>query len=149
MIKTFLDWPPVWLAGFLALGYSMRLTESGISLEARVRYLGAAFVVLGLLLMLLAAAQMHKRKTTIVPHRAPTALVTQGVFRFSRNPIYLADVFLLLGAILWWQAYAAMILVPVFMAVIEWRFIRLEEKKLKAHFGAAYDDWAANVRRWL
>ena len=99
--------------------------------------------------MFVSAAQFAARKTTVIPHREPVALVTEGVYRFSRNPIYLADVAILIGALLWWQAYAALIIVPVFMAVIEWRFIRLEEKKLQAHFGTAYHRWAERTRRWL
>jgi protein-S-isoprenylcysteine O-methyltransferase Ste14 len=148
MVKLW-DWPPVWLAAFLALAYVFQNADMGLSLPGWVPWLAVALIVAGLGLMLLSAGHLKARKTTIIPHRNPSALVTHGVYRFSRNPIYLADVAILLGAILWWNALTALILVPVFMAVIEWRFIRLEEKTLRAHFGAKYESWAAVVRRWL
>ena len=144
-----LDMPPVWLAGFLAVSYGLRMPGDWPLLGAGGRVLALALLAVGAGLMLQSALQFRARKTTIIPHRQANALITQGVYRFSRNPIYLADVFLLLGAILWWKAMLALVLVPVFMAVLEWRFIRPEEARLTAKFGAEFTDWAARVRRWV
>ena len=88
-------------------------------------------------------------RTTVIPRRNPAALVTGGVFRLTRNPIYLGDAALLTGAILWWDAPAALPLVPAFVWLITRRFIRDEEARLRAAFGADFDRWAARVRRWL
>ena len=111
--------------------------------------IGAALVLAGLGLMLAAVAAMARARTTVIPHRAPSAQVTGGVFAWSRNPIYLGDVLILTGAILWLDAALALPLVAAFAWLIQRRFILPEEARLKAGFGAAYADWSARVRRWI
>jgi len=93
--------------------------------------------------------EMRKRRTTPIPHREPSALVTSGVFALSRNPIYLGDVFVLTGAVLWWGVWPALILVPIFMWVLTIRFIRPEEERLIRGFGEDYAVWSRKTRRWL
>jgi protein-S-isoprenylcysteine O-methyltransferase Ste14 len=143
---AYLDYPPVWLAGFLAATWALgRLVPVHIDGAAGI---GAALVALGIALMLAAVAQMAVAKTTVIPHRKPDAMVTGGVFRLTRNPIYLGDMLVLAGLALRWQV-VALILVPVFMAVIERRFISGEEARLRAAFGAKFDAYAKRTRRWF
>lgn len=144
-MKVTPDYPPVWLAGFAALAWGQaQLWElPGLPLAGSV-LAGAGFV-----LMAVAAWQFARARTTIVPHELPTTLVTTGIYGYSRNPIYLADVLILSGLCLIWGAWLSLILVPVFMLVIERRFIRLEEARLAASFGPAFKAWAARVRRWI
>jgi Putative protein-S-isoprenylcysteine methyltransferase len=78
--------------------------------------LGGLLVGAGLVLMLLAVAEMRRRKTTVIPHLEADALVTTGVFSRSRNPIYLGDALVLAGLALRWDAPVALLLVPLFMA---------------------------------
>jgi len=139
------DYPPVWLAGFAALawGQARILPLPGLLWPGRV------LVVLGLGVMLLAVWQFARARTTIVPHEVPSALVTSGVYGYSRNPIYLADVMILSGLCLIWGAWPSLLLVPVFGVVITRRFINPEESRLKARFGVEFDAWAARVRRWI
>ncbi|WP_323007648.1 isoprenylcysteine carboxylmethyltransferase family protein [Pseudorhodobacter sp.] len=144
-----LDMPPVWLAGFVGLSYWLRMPEAWETHGPGARILAVVLIGTGIALLALSTLQFRNHKTTIIPHRQPNALITHGVYRLSRNPIYLADVLILLGAILWLKAINALILVPIFMAVLEWRFIRPEEARLKAKFGAEFTDWAARVRRWV
>ena len=148
-IKKLLDWPPLWLAAALALAYPLRHLGDWAVVGDGARVAGVALVAAGVVLMTTSALLFWERKTTIVPHRIPSALITHGVYRYSRNPIYLADVFILLGAILYWNAFWALILVPVFMAAIEWRFIRPEEARLRTKFGPEFAQWASVVRRWI
>lgn len=112
------------------------------------RTLGLALGLAGGGLMAVAVVQMGLARTTVVPRRAPNALVTTGIFALSRNPIYLGDALVLAGACLWFEAIPALPLVVLFMAVIQRRFIRGEEAVLRAHFGAEFDAWAAHTRRW-
>jgi len=100
-------------------------------------------------LMLLAVAQMALARTTFIPRRDPAALVVGGVFRVSRNPIYLGDALILTGAILYWGAWLALPLVPLFGVWITRRYILDEEARLRRGFGAGFDDWAARVPRWI
>lgn len=142
-----IDFPPVWLAGFAALGGVIgRLAPIELDFNS---ILGAGLILVGLGLMLVAVAQMALARTTVIPHRDPSALVMGGVFALSRNPIYLADALVLTGLYLHWDALVALPLVAVFMAIITRRFIRPEEARLGAMFGEIYDDYRARTRRWI
>ncbi|MGB8814483.1 MAG: isoprenylcysteine carboxylmethyltransferase family protein [Paracoccaceae bacterium] len=144
-----LDWPPIWLVGFLVLVFALdRMVPFGI-MGPGGRWIGAGLVVGGIVLMLLAVGQMSRARTTVIPRRQPDALVTTGIFQWSRNPIYLGDAMVLAGAILWWDVPLAAPLLVVFMGVIERRFILGEEARLRAGFGPAFEAWAARVRRWI
>lgn len=144
-----IDLPPLWLAAFLALVW-------GIGQAVPLRLFGwvgdrlaLGLAALGILLFAAAIWEMARARTTVIPHRQASALVTTGIFRLSRNPIYLGDAAFLLAAILWLDVPLALPLLPVFMLVIRERFIRDEEARLRATFGAAFEDWAAGTRRWL
>ena len=142
-----IDFPPVWLAGFAALGGAI---GRFLPIVTPVNDgLGALLIVVALVLMIVAAAQMMLARTSVIPRRDPDALVQGGVFRFSRNPIYLADAILLAGLLFAWDALVALPLVAIFVVVIQRRFILDEEARLSRRFGEAYLDYTARVRRWL
>ena len=141
------DLPPIWLAVFGALGWVCgRLLP--VALPGGP-WLGAGLVAAGLVLMALAAAQMLLQRTTFIPRRDPAALVTGGVFALTRNPIYLGDALVLAGLLLVWHAVWALFLVPAFMVFIARRFIRDEEARIAARFGAEWQRYANRTRRWL
>ncbi|WP_102226228.1 methyltransferase family protein [Acidimangrovimonas sediminis] len=141
--------PPLWLIVFLALAWGSGRAVPFHPFGTPGRWAGAALVALGLLLMAAAVAKMVQRRTTVIPRRDASTLVTGGVFRFSRNPIYLGDALVLAGAALWWDAPLALLLVPAFMALIRRRFIMGEEAQLAARFGPEYRHWATRTRRWM
>ena len=143
-----IDLPPIWLIGHLLAAWLIGSLVPPMLGEA-IRALGGAIAGLGVLLMALAIREMVRARTTVIPRRAPTALVTTGVFAISRNPIYLGDALVLLGAVLWWDAVLALPVVASFVSVITARFIRDEEARLTEAFGPEFDLWAARVRRWL
>ncbi|TRD23541.1 methyltransferase family protein [Palleronia caenipelagi] len=147
MLK-WLDVPPVWLGLCLVLAGALRDMPPVVS-ELVWDRVGQGLILLGLALMVWAAVTMIRARTTVIPHQQPDALVTSGPFRCSRNPIYLGDALVLTGAVLWWGNLLALILVPVFMAVISWRFIRPEESRLREGFGDSFDTWSHQVRRWV
>jgi protein-S-isoprenylcysteine O-methyltransferase Ste14 len=103
----------------------------------------------GLVLMLLAVIEMRKFRTTVLPHMQAAHLVTSGIFKRTRNPIYLGDALLLAGFCLRWEAVLALPLVPLFVWVIERRFILAEEARLARKFGNAYGSYMRNTRRWI
>lgn len=149
MLK-FIDIPPVWLAAFAALGWA--LAADGPVILGSDRWgdtVGAAFVAFGLVLIGLAAWQFRKHQTTVIPHLEASNLVTTGVFSWSRNPIYLADSFILVGLFLRWDALLALALVPVFILLIQYRFILPEEMRLERKFRAKFDAYKQQTRRWL
>lgn len=142
-----LDYPPIWTAGFAAV----------IWLSGRWPGAGPGFLVLpgwlivlaALGLMAWAAMYFRQMQTSINPHGQPAALITGGPFALSRNPIYLADALVLVGLALVCRALPALILIPVFAAIISHRFIQPEEARLTAAFPGSYPAYAARVRRWL
>ncbi len=147
-ILALLDLPPVWLIAHVATAW-MLAQVSPMVFGAVGDGLGRALVALGVGVTLVAVLQMSHHQTTVIPRRTPSALVTSGLFAWSRNPIYLADALILTGAILWLDAVLALPLIVVFVWVIQTRFIRDEETRLTIAFGPEFDLWAARTRRWI
>ncbi len=140
--------PPTWLALFLILAWTQAAYLPLLPVPHWLRLVGLALIVAGATLLVASAVAFRTRKTTILPRETPRAMITTGLYAWSRNPIYLGDALMLAGAALAWDA-ASLLLVPVFMTVIALRFIIGEEAGLRATFGAEFDAYAARVRRWL
>ena len=97
-----------------------------------------------------AGSQLFQRAgTSIVPFTPSSALVTTGVFGFSRNPMYLGLVLGVVGVWLLFGSLTPLLVVPAFAALLRYRFIAKEEQMLTATFGAAYTDYQRRVRRWV
>lgn len=143
-----IDIPPGWLALHIGAAWVLSLISPSV-FGFLGRTVGPGLVVLGALVMGAAVLQMARARTTVIPRRNPTALVTDGLFSLSRNPIYLADAIILAGAILWLDAVLALPLLFSFVWLIQTRFIRDEETRLTEAFGPEFDLWAARTRRWL
>ena len=146
----FPDWPPVWLAGFLALAWAQaKWWPLGGFGDGLADLLGGVLVGGGLILAALAIFEMRRHRTTFIPHRSADRLVTSGIFKRSRNPIYLGDAMILAGLILYWDAVLALPLVPVFVWVIEKRFIEGEERRLRHKFPRDFMRYEKETRRWV
>ncbi|MDJ0627729.1 MAG: isoprenylcysteine carboxylmethyltransferase family protein [Rhodobacter sp.] len=144
-----IDIPPVWLLICLALTWWLAGVAPDLSFGAWARWAGPILVVAGIALMAAAIWQMNRAKTTVIPHQDPTSLVASGIFRYSRNPIYLGDALILTGLILRWDAVLAVPLIPAFVWVIHMRFIRHEERRLEERFPTDFDAYRAATRRWI
>src|SRR2546421_583789 len=83
------------------------------------------------------------------PFNPPTALVTQGPYRFTRNPMYVGWVFISLGADLLARALCPLVLLPAVIFLTGRRVIALEEAYLERRFKDEYRAYRARVRRWL
>jgi len=101
------------------------------------------------LLMLLALAEFRSQRTTPLPHMTPERLIQTGVFRRTRNPIYLGDTAVLAGLILWWDAVIALPLIPLFLWIIERRFVIPEEDRMRRTFRAEFARYCQKTRRWI
>ncbi|GGH21785.1 methyltransferase family protein [Cribrihabitans marinus] len=146
-----IDMPPVWLAGFITLAWlQARHLPLGLSLDGAVTdLLGGVLVGGGVLAILLAAVELRRHRTTIVPHQTPDRLVQSGIYKRSRNPIYLGDALILAGLVLRFDAVLSLALVPVFVWVIERRFILPEEDRLRRTFRADFARYERKTRRWV
>ncbi len=146
-----LDVPPVWLLAFaLAAWMQARFLPLGLSLEGPVTDLLSGLLIGGgLVLVALALSEFRKHHTTVIPNREASAMIQQGIYKRSRNPIYLADVLILAGLVLRFDAVVSLALVPIFAWVLEQRFIIPEENMLRRKFRADFARYAQKTRRWL
>lgn len=101
------------------------------------------------LLMLWTGWLMLWRKTTLNPYGKPQQLVTEGPFRVTRNPIYVADTLLYIGAALLFADIWPWLFLPVVIIAVSIGVIRHEERLLVKHFGDDYRQYMGRVRRWL
>jgi protein-S-isoprenylcysteine O-methyltransferase Ste14 len=125
------------------------LAPAGRLVPAPCNWLGIAPLVAGLWLCVAGSRHFDRERTNINTFRPPDVLVTDGLFAFSRNPMYLgfvialAGIALLLGSISPWAAPVA------FFALAAGWYIPFEERACGAQFGAAYEAYCARTRRWV
>ncbi|MBI5129923.1 MAG: isoprenylcysteine carboxylmethyltransferase family protein [Rhodopseudomonas palustris] len=145
-----LPWPPMLLALAALASIVLGMLAPLPAPSARwVALLGGALATLGLGLDLWAILTMRSARTNILPHRAADRLVTWGPFRFSRNPIYLANTWLLIGIGLafgnaWFIVFALLSAVAVDRLAI-----RREERHLAIRFGNDWIAYSSKTPRWL
>lgn len=146
-----LNMPPVWVIAFAAIAYvQAHYYAFGLSLRHPVTMLLAGLLVgAGIVLMLLAVMEFKRHATTIIPHETPSQLIQTGVFKRSRNPIYLADLLIFIGLIFWWDAVLSLVLVPILFWILETRFVIPEEDRMRRHFRADFARYAQKTRRWV
>lgn len=147
--------PPaiVWLVCAVLMGLASRLASSlSISIPAP---LTAGFIVLCVLsgcgLAWLALNAFYQAQTTTHPMHPDqaSALVTDGIYRYTRNPMYLGMTLLLLAWALYLANWAALLGVALFMAYITRFQIIPEERALQRIFGEEYEAYRRSVRRWV
>ncbi len=103
----------------------------------------------GLALLIWARVQFRQSDSEILTFAEPRNLNTEGVFRYSRNPMYLGFVLILLGAALFVNTWCAFTVPALFFAACNWWYVPAEEENLRRVFGATYEDYAARTRRWM
>ncbi len=146
-----MDVPPVWLIAFAALAWlQARYLKLGLSLEGGLTDLISGVLIGGGILMaVLAVVEFRRHKTTVIPHETPSSMVQSGIYKRSRNPIYVGDVLILAGLVLRFDAVLSLVLVPVFVWVLERRFILPEEDRLRRTFRADFARYERKTRRWI
>ncbi|MFC3052816.1 methyltransferase family protein [Kordiimonas pumila] len=130
---------------------------AGLSLWLGHMETGAFTLTTGGLAVLAAAAGITawsavtfaRAKTTIMPGAKPAALITNGPFRYSRNPIYGAMVLALAGLWSFTGGFSPFMVLLPFIAFIQNRFIAMEERHMLAVFGEEYLVYCMRTRRWL
>jgi protein-S-isoprenylcysteine O-methyltransferase Ste14 len=113
------------------------------------RLLGILPLTVGIILNLLADRSFKRRKTTVKPREKPSALVTDGIFRLSRHPMYLGMVLILAGIAILLGSVTPWFILLALVALFQVRFVRMEECMLEQTFGAAYRAYKKRVRRWI
>jgi protein-S-isoprenylcysteine O-methyltransferase Ste14 len=156
--------PPLIYLGFLLAGWG--LAELGArpeAVEAGFGWLAAGFnlpveirrgvaltlIIAGLLLDGMAAGLFRRRGTAVEPWKPSTALITDGLYRVSRNPIYLGFAITYLGFAIAMDSWVVLLLLLPCLAMVDRFVIQREERYLAARFGADYEAYRGKVRRWL
>ena len=111
--------------------------------------IGLIPLITGIVLNLAADALLKKHGTTVKPFENSTVLITSGVYKFSRNPMYLGMILMLIGVALLMGSITPYSIIPVFIIIIDKTFIRTEEDMLDRQFGRAWIAYRDKVRRWL
>jgi protein-S-isoprenylcysteine O-methyltransferase Ste14 len=91
----------------------------------------------------------HKARTTTVPGKASTKLVTWGPYRISRNPMYVGLVLAYLGEAGILRLVWPVLVLPLTLAYVNWIVVPVEEARLREVFGRDYREYCARVRRWV
>ncbi len=142
--------PPVTVALIGAAAAAVEyFRPTSFAVGVAATWLGAALIAAGLALIGLAVVALHRVGTSPDPRRSVHALADGGIYRLSRNPIYLGMLTVLLGAGLWsnsmWVAASALLA----WAVLQRTIVAREEAYLAARFPGEYSAYAARVRRWF
>ena len=111
--------------------------------------LAICVAVAGFAIMMWAWWLFQKAETAICPTQFSSALVTSGIFRVTRHPMYLGMVMMMAGAALWFGTLPYYLAMVVFFLVINQVFIPFEEEKLVETFGKEYFSYRRKVRRWV
>ncbi len=140
--------PPLVFLGFLLLGPALQLV-------VRLPGLGvpwpAAAIITVAGLAIIAAAEQRFRKTgeNPIPWTGTATVIETGIYRVTRNPMYLGMAIMQAGLALWLGSLWALLLVPVSVAIVQTQVIAREEAYLAATFGAGYAAYCQRVRRWI
>ncbi|QIB66250.1 methyltransferase family protein [Kineobactrum salinum] len=149
MVKRII-YPPIWLVLGIVLVFACNEFFPGPRFTSTAsQLLGGAVLIAGLTLLVLAGGLFKRAGTDLIPFGNVSALVTRGVYRYSRNPMYLGMAAILLGCAITVGATTALLVPPLFMVIIEWRYIRAEEALLQNLFPQEFAAYRSRVRRWL
>jgi len=111
--------------------------------------LGIIPLALGVIINLIADRAFHKVNTTVKPFKESTALITEGVFRISRNPMYLGFVLVLIGIAVLIRSLTPYVIILAFAILMDRMYIRVEERMLAEEFGTEWEEYKQSTRRWL
>ena len=142
-----ITFPPVILLASIVLQIIL-LFSFPISVDLS-SLLGLILILSGISLVFVSFRFMRKMKTTFIPDGTPEVLISSGPFKFSRNPIYLGMLTILVGVAFLMSSLSAIIIAFVFGIIINFTWIAHEEKKLHELFSEDWKNYSSKVRRWI
>lgn len=139
--------PPVYALTLLGLAAGLEQTLP-LPVNLALPYLGMALALAGLGLAVSAWWPFYRFKTTPIPTGVPRALVRDGPYRHTRNPMYLGVLSVLLGVVFYLGSPYYLLSAAGFFLVVDKLFVPYEEAKLEHLFGDDYVRFKHNVGRW-
>lgn len=142
--------PPVYflvaLLLMFILGYFMPLSHL---IYVPLRVFGSLMAILGIAVTVWGANSFSREGTPIKPFERATTLVRNGIYCYSRNPMYLGMLVTLTGTWIALGTFSPLLVIPVFFYIIQEAFIKHEEKMLEETFPDEFRDYRDKVRRWF
>lgn len=152
MAPSPVPWPPLLFVGAiaasLAVEYAWPLSWPGLD-DLAARAIGLGLGLCGVGLAVWALVTLHRAGTTVRPDRPSTALVTSGPYWRYRNPIYVADVMMLMGLAELTKNIWFVVLAVLFAVLVTRLAIIPEENHLESRFGDDYIAYKERTRRWI
>jgi protein-S-isoprenylcysteine O-methyltransferase Ste14 len=144
--------PPLLYLGALLLGWlAGRILgiEGWESYRELSLFVGGVFALIGIVLILWAAGLFRRAGTNIRPREPANALVLTGLYRNTRNPMYLGMTLLYFGVAVLLHSLVAILLLVVVLVIMQTQVIAREERYLEGRFGDDYRAYKKRVRRWI
>ncbi len=142
--------PPIIALIFIVIAYFLeRFAPLPFVAPLILRNIGLLLTFVGFLLGIGAFVEFRKARTTLDPHGSANQLVTSGIYRFTRNPIYLGFLLMVIGLPLNSGLYWGAIMAPFYIITMDRLVIEREERYLGKKFKDAYSGYASHVRRWI
>jgi protein-S-isoprenylcysteine O-methyltransferase Ste14 len=137
-----------WISGFTIYCFWWFLPEQQY-LTYPLTLIGIIPLLLGVAMAVAGSNKFERLKTNIKTFDEPDILVNDGLFRISRNPMYLGFVLALSGVLLLLPSLPGVFVVLTFFIITDRWYIQFEEKMMTYKFGQAYQDYKRSTRRWI
>lgn len=145
-----LIFPPLLFGGTLLAGLILHWLHPIYLIPAiAARIGGTAVFILSAMFAQRAQGALERAATNVRPDRPTTTVVTEGPYRITRNPMYVATLGMYVGVAVFANAAAPLLLLIPMFAVLHWGIVRREERYLESKFGDEYRAYRARVRRWV
>lgn len=142
--------PPIhFLAGLIAMVLLNVYAPMARWLNSPWRYAGIIIIVLGFCLSIGSGIYFRKLGTNPRPGARAKLLVTNGVFRYTRNPMYIGLITMLIGVSILLGTVSPLIVIPIIFAILHTGFVLREEKWMEEWFGESYIEYKSRTPRWI
>ena len=115
----------------------------------KMYWIGIVMGFLGFFIFTGSALLFRINKTTMIPFQDPSFLITNGIYKYTRNPMYLGMLFVQFGIAIYFGSISPFIIPFLFIPVMNSRIIQHEEVMLEKQFGESYIIFKNSVRRWI
>lgn len=113
------------------------------------KLIGIIPLLIGVSFNLIADKDLKSNNTTVKPDEESNVLITHGVFKISRNPMYIGMVLIQIGIALFLGTVSPYLIIVIFIFVMDKKFIRTEEVMLREKFGMVWNRYKESTRRWI
>ena len=115
----------------------------------KMYWIGIVMGFLGFFIFTGSALLFRINKTTMIPFQDPSFLITNGIYKYTRNPMYLGMLFVQFGIAIYFGSISPFIIPFLFIPIMNSRIIQHEEVMLEKQFGESYIIFKNSVRRWI